>query len=361
MSLRVLIVDDTSTYRTILSKVLSRITDVNVIGMAHDGENALKLINELSPDLITLDLEMPVMDGLSLLKKLKNNNIDIGVIVISSHTKKGSEKTIQALYLGAFHYITKPEDSNFSNNLITIQKMIEPIIKSFIQTKKPRENHFKKISNINKKIEIKKLAPRETIQKIKGFSPEIAAIGISTGGPLALNKLLVDFPEDFSIPILIVQHMPPLFTKTLANSLNDKCSLKVKEAEDLEEMQPGVAYIAPGNKQMKTIKLHGKTGKFIRVTDDPPENHCKPSVDYLFRSLSHNFPGKVLPVIMTGMGNDGTLGLRLLKRHKCISIVQDEKTSTVFGMPYEAINAGVADLILPLEEILKNILKIVGI
>jgi two-component system chemotaxis response regulator CheB len=188
--------------------------------------------------------------------------------------------------------------------------------------------------------------------------PELVAIGISTGGPNALAEMLPKLPANLGVPILIVQHMPVLFTQSLAESLNTKCPFTVKEAKDKESIKAGTAYIAPGGSQMKLLKSP-EGDRIISITDDPPENHCKPSVDYLFRSLAHNFPGKSLGVIMTGMGSDGVLGLRLMKRHGGIVIAQDETTCTVFGMPKEAITAGVVDVVSPLHELAAAITKAV--
>jgi two-component system, chemotaxis family, protein-glutamate methylesterase/glutaminase len=183
-------------------------------------------------------------------------------------------------------------------------------------------------------------------------------IGISTGGPNALSKMLPRLSNNLGVPVFIVQHMPPLFTQSLADSLNERCSLTVKEAEHGETARPNVAYIAPGGKHMKIIP--GLSGQIqIEITNDPPENNCRPAVDTLFRSAAHGFPGRACAVIMTGMGNDGTLGLRLLKRHGCQTIAQDEASCVVFGMPKEAIEAGIIDVVSPLDLIAEEITKAV--
>jgi two-component system chemotaxis response regulator CheB len=188
---------------------------------------------------------------------------------------------------------------------------------------------------------------------------EVIGIGISTGGPNALAAMLPLLRGDIDVPILIVQHMPPLFTKSLAASLDAKSALTVKEGEDGETIKNNVVYIAPGGRQMKVTLGANAATKIIRVTDDPPENNCKPSVDYLFRSLAHHYVGRSTGVIMTGMGNDGTLGLRLMKRSGAAVIAQDEASSVVFGMPKEAIEAGVVDIVAPLDKIAGEIMKTV--
>jgi two-component system chemotaxis response regulator CheB len=184
--------------------------------------------------------------------------------------------------------------------------------------------------------------------------PEVVLIGVSTGGPNALARILPEIPGNIGVPLLIVQHMPPVFTQSLAESLSPKCAVRVREASDGEMIEPNIAYIAPGGRHMRLVTgLEGR--KMVQITDDPPENNCKPAVDYLFRSVANNFPGRAMAVILTGMGSDGMLGLRLLKRHPCYVIAQDEATCVVFGMPKAAVEAGVTDSILPLEAIAARI------
>jgi two-component system chemotaxis response regulator CheB len=183
-------------------------------------------------------------------------------------------------------------------------------------------------------------------------------IGVSTGGPAALGRVLPLLPATLNAPVLVVQHMPPVFTQSLAESLGAKCALRVKEAAQGDILAPNNIYIAPGGKQMRIQSLPGGS-KAVQITDDPPENNCRPSVDYLFRSAASNFPGRSMAVIMTGMGNDGTLGLRLLKRHGCFVIAQDEASSVVFGMPKAAIEAGVTDVTIPLDSIAARIVAAV--
>ena len=188
---------------------------------------------------------------------------------------------------------------------------------------------------------------------------EIVGIGISTGGPVALAKMLPKLPDDLDVPILIVQHMPPVFTQSLAKSLRAKCSIEVKEAVDGEPVRANTALIAPGGKQMKIMAgPDGKT-RVVRVTDDPPENSCKPSVDYLFRSIAHHYVGRATGVIMTGMGSDGTLGLKLMKRNGATIIAQNEATCTVYGMPKEPTESGIVDVISPLDKIADEICRTV--
>lgn len=182
------------------------------------------------------------------------------------------------------------------------------------------------------------------------MKPEMVLIGVSTGGPNALAGLLPALPGDLGVPVLIVQHMPPLFTQSLAENLTAKCALQVCEAAHGENLEPNTVYIAPGGRQMRLAPGDGGR-KMIQITDDPPENNCRPSVDYLFRSVANQFSGRAMAVILTGMGSDGMLGLRLLKRHGCFVIAQDEPSCVVYGMPKAAVDAGVVDVVLPLEAI----------
>jgi len=195
---------------------------------------------------------------------------------------------------------------------------------------------------------------RESIGRTIASTPELVLIGVSTGGPAALARVLPLLPKDFPVPIVVVQHMPPIFTQSLAESLASKCNLRVREAADGEKIEPGLVLIAPGGQQMRLVPGLDTLAR-VQITDDPPENNCKPAVDYLFRSAANGLPGRAMAVILTGMGSDGTLGLRLLRRHGCFTIAQDEATSVVYGMPKAAVEAGVVDVVLPLDAIAAKI------
>jgi two-component system chemotaxis response regulator CheB len=374
MNLKVLIVDDTIVYRKIVSDVLAQIPGVEIAGTASNGKIALARIKAMKPDLLTLDIEMPEMNGLEVLQALKTENLNVGVIVLSSLTVKGGELTMKALELGAFDFITKPDGPSQDENRREIKRSLEPLIKAYA--------HRREVSSIlrgahmtgGNRFPVSPQSPPQGGTLIRQVVPsvvtrmnnivarikaEIIGIGISTGGPNALAAMLPLLPGDIDVPVLIVQHMPPLFTKSLAASLDAKSALTVKEGEDGETIKNNIVYIAPGGRQMKVTLGANASTKIIRVTDDPPENNCKPSVDYLFRSLAHHYVGRSTGVIMTGMGNDGTTGLRLMKRSGAAVIAQDETTSVVFGMPKEAIDAGVVDIVAPLDKIAGEIMKTV--
>jgi two-component system chemotaxis response regulator CheB len=362
--LRILVVDDTVVYRKTVSDILADIPDVEVVGTANNGKIAMMKVASLKPDLLTLDIEMPEMNGLDVLRAMKTEAPDVGAIILSTLTHKGGDLTIKALELGAFDYITKPETGSIEESKNTIKKTLALLIKSF-----SRQLEMRKIlrgSNYNKACQgtstSSYLSDAPLNRSSQSVSPtprktqaEIIAIGVSTGGPKALSEMLPKIPENINVPILIVQHMPPIFTDSLARSLDARCAITVKEAMDGEVVRPNVAFIAPGGKQMKVVASVDGLNRIIRITDDPPENSCKPSVDYLFRSIAEHYVGRAAGVIMTGMGSDGTLGLRMMKRNGSYIIAQDAPSCIVFGMPKKPIDEGIVDTIAPLERIADEI------
>jgi len=369
MGLKVIVVDDTILFRTVITDVLRTIPGVDIVGSAASGKVALAKIAELKPDLVTLDIEMPGMDGLQVLDEMRKSNFDTGVIIVSSYTSRGSSQTMRALEKGAFDFITKPASGSAEQNRAAVLEALVPRVKAFERRReitkilqrpsspslppKPVRAAADRISPVQAPSDLN--AVEKSMQRIAGVrKPEMVLIGVSTGGPVALAQLLPALPADLGVPIVIVQHMPPMFTRALAESLRDKCAISVCEAADGDQLRPGVAYIAPGGRQMK-LESHSSGQASIVITDDPPENNCKPSVDYLFRSAAHLFPGRSMAIILTGMGNDGTIGLRLLKRHNCLVIAQDEASCVVYGMPKSAVDAGVVDVSLPLDQIASRI------
>jgi len=364
--IRVLIVDDTLVYRKIVGDVLSDLPGVEVVGFAHNGKAATTKIASLSPDLLTLDIEMPEMNGLEVLEYIKEKRLNVTAVMLSTLTHEGGEMTMKALELGAFDFIPKPQEGSMAENTKALKNTIVPILKAF-----NRRNEIKDL--LKGKIHLKTVGKTENnlpgsdqivkrMQTISGRfkkKSEIVAIGVSTGGPKALAQLMPLLPSNLGVPILIVQHMPPMFTMSLAKSLNVKCSLEVKEAEDGEPVRSNVVLIAPGGRQMKiSASVDGKS-RVVRITDDPPENNCKPSVDYLFRSVAHYYVGRATGVIMTGMGSDGFHGLELMKNNGSTIIAQNGETCVVYGMPKGPIEAGIADIIAPLNLIADEICRTV--
>ena len=364
--LRVLVVDDTSLYRKIISDILSELPNVEVVATASNGKIAISKISLLKPDLLILDIKMPEMNGLEVLTHLKAEASDVGIIILSSIAQHDGEETIKALELGAFDFITKPQSESMEKNREILKNTLAIKLKAFTRSteiknilKKPP--HFSKFKSEKKmpSNDISLVQRKETITDFKREKSEIVAIGISTGGPWSLLQMMPKLPFDLGIPIFIVQHMPPNFTQALANRLDSQCPYNVKEAEDGELVQPNMAFIAPGGKQMKVTTSSDEATIIIRITDDPPMNNCKPSADYLFRSIAPLYKNRATGVIMSGMGSDGTLGLKLMKQFGATIIAQDESTSVVFGMPKESIKAGIVDVIAPLHMIAEEISRTV--
>jgi len=363
---RVLVVDDTIVYRKAVSDIMEELPEVELVGVAHNGRIAMSKIKTLQPDLLTLDIEMPVMNGLEVLAEIQKNNLNVGAVMLSTLTSEGGDMTLRALELGAFDFILKPQSTSLVEGKKEIKNLIHPIIKAFARShiarsllrRSPAKRPLARTAPLpSREIDKNKVAgPVKIPSSHKGRS-EIVTIGISTGGPNALTQVLPKLPAKIGVPIVIVQHMPPVFTKSLAASLDKKCALTVKEAVDREPLQNDTVYIAPGGKQMKLVASADGRNRQIKITDDPPENSCKPSADYLFRSIADYYVGRSTSVIMTGMGSDGTEGLRILKGKGSLVIAQNEKSCVVYGMPKIPIESGLADIVVPLDRIGEEILK----
>ena len=356
--MKILIVDGTIFYRKILKDVFAEIYGVEVVGTAQNGKVALEKINNLKPGLVTLDVEMPYMNGLETLQIIQKEKLDVDVIMVSSKTQRGSDIAIQALTFGAFDFIPKPNVSDHDENKRVLKREI--MSKLLILKHKKRLYPSKKPNiKVLEQTKIKTPPSMNNIKKVKRTKKsQIIAIGSSTGGPNALNELLTKLPDNIGVPIVVTQHMPPVFTASLARTLNNKSKLTVKEACDGDVLENNVVYIAAGGKQMK-VASGAKFQKMIRLTDDPPENSCRPAVDYLFRSVAREYGSKVTGVVLTGMGSDGKIGMSVMKAAGAVCIVQNAETSVVYGMPKAVIEAGLADFILPIEKISEQIMKTV--
>lgn len=357
--LRVLVVDDTVVYRKIVSDVLAELPNVEVVGTAHNGKAALLKVKTLKPDLLTLDIEMPEVNGLEVLAQLQKTAPQVGAVMLSTLTSEGGIMTMKALELGAFDFIPKPQSGTMAANRQAVQKALEPILAAFSRSRlrlgrRPQSRPAARTVRPNK--------PARSTGPVPTFAARtrpssIIGIGVSTGGPNALAQLLPQLPADINVPVVIVQHMPPMFTQSLAKSLDQKCALDVHEAVNGEPLKPNTVYIAPGGKQMKIVAGADGKQRVIKVTNDPPENSCKPSVDYLFRSIAEMYVGRATGVIMTGMGSDGSQGLHQMKRNGAFVIAQNEASCVVFGMPKEPIEAGIVDVVAPLNGIASALLS----
>ena len=367
-SIKALIVDDTIVYRKIVGDALKQMPGIEVVGTANNGKIALSKIKTLKPDLMTLDIEMPEMNGIELLQELRNMDNPPLVIMVSTLTHRGGELTLRALELGAFDFLPKPEEGKMAENLLKVKKALEPIVRHVKRHKfgiidPPASRPRPAVPASARAAGPNKVAHRSTPSRPRPVGirskSEIIGIGISTGGPNALTKMIPMLPKALKVPVLIVQHMPPVFTASLAASLDKKSALEVIEAKDGDTIEPGKIFIAPGGKQMKIVAGADGLTRKIKITDDPPENSCKPSADYLFRSIAQHYVGRSTGVIMTGMGSDGSKGLVQMKNNGSFIIAQDEKTCTVYGMPKEPTESGIVDVIAPLEKIADEIVKTV--
>jgi two-component system chemotaxis response regulator CheB len=363
MTLRAVVADDSILFRRAITEALASLPEVEVVGSAANGRLAVQKVRELRPDLLTLDLEMPELDGLAVLDALRKAGDTVAVMVVSGLTRRGGDLTMRAMEKGAFDFITKPDTGNAQASQDTLRRELAPRIRALAHKLEVRailrkgssaahpDSHAAKapVDRNPPSADLGEIAPPMS-RLAAPAKPEMVLIGVSTGGPAALAQILPAIPRDLGVPTLIVQHMPPVFTQSLADSLSGKCAIRVREAAHDESAEPNTAYIAPGGRQMR-VAIGPDSRPVIQITDDPPENNCRPAVDYLFRSVATHFPRRALAVILTGMGSDGALGLRLLKRRGCYVIAQDEATSTVYGMPKAAVDAGVVDVILPLDAI----------
>ena len=356
--LRVLIVDDTVTYRKIVSSVLAEMPGVEVVGTAANGKIAMDKVVQTQPDLLLLDLEMPEMDGLEVLRRLKAAGSPVGAIVLSVLTAQGAQSTLTCLELGVFDFILKPINGTFDENLERIRQALRRRLAAYARRHDVRAilAGASRLPQAAVGLAARPVPPPAT-SAAASCKPEIVAIGVSTGGPKALSEMLPRLPDDLPVPVVIVQHMPPVFTKSLADDLNSRCRLRVCEAGDGQALLPGWIYIAPGGKQMNVQRSDGRV--VLKITDDPPENSCRPSVDYLFRSVVATYGGNSLAVIMTGMGSDGTAGCRLVKARGGRVIAQDEGSCVVFGMPRQPIEEGLAGVVAPLDGLAAEIVRAV--
>jgi two-component system chemotaxis response regulator CheB len=355
--IRILVVDDSAVFRQSVSSVLSADPELYVVGTAPNGKIAMTKVEQLNPDVVTLDIEMPEMDGLEALKLIKQRYPNIGVIMFSIHTERGASQTIDALSLGAFDFVTKPTGmGSYAASMNRIKEELIPIIKEY--RKKIDKDSAKFVSRPPVQPTIVKpiyKVPRPFAIKIKRNA---IAIGVSTGGPNALAEIIPKFPGTIGVPVFIVQHMPPIFTKQLADRLNSKSQLTVVEARDNESIKPNYVYIAPGNYHME-VKVRNEE-KIISLNQGPLENSCRPAADVLFRSIAKVYGRNSIGVILTGMGKDGFLGSEMMKQNGSHIIAQDQETCVVWGMPKFVVEAGISDEIVPLQSVTETIIEVLA-
>ena len=354
MTIKVLIVDDMATYRSIISRSLSQIEGVEVAGKVSNGKRALEFLENTSVDLITLDVEMPIMDGLATLQALKSKKIKADVVMLSGLSDQAAVLTIKCLEMGALDFVLKPQTASFLENQNQLVEHMKNIISGLRRPKRITPRLPAK-PRVVKPLPIAK--PKERLPRLGFFRPKICLIGVSTGGPKALAEVFEHLQGPLPFPILIVQHMPPKFTTSLAASLNRKGQLEVVEAMDGDVVEKNKVYIAPGGFHM--FLLHDEDfGMVLGTNQEKPVNSCRPSVDVLFESAVKFFkPGEVLCIVMTGMGRDGADGAALLSKNGAYVAIQSEQTSTIYGMPKSVEDLGVQDEILDLQDIAPFITK----
>ena len=354
--IRVLIVDDAVVVRRLLSDVLTNDPDLEVAGTAANGRIALSKLPQLNPDLVTLDVEMPEMDGLEALAEMRKSYPKLPIIMFSTLTERGASATLDALALGANDYVTKP--ANVGSVVAATQSIRDELIPKIKAFCSEVTGVAKAATAVQPSIAGRRAAiPSVTRPQVARPTQrvDIVAIGVSTGGPNALAKLLPGLPANFPVPVVIVQHMPPIFTKYLAQRLAASAKIPVCEGAPGDLLRSSGVWLAPGGYHMvlsrKIAAVH------IQTNQDPLENSCRPAADVLFRSVSELYGPRTLAVVLTGMGQDGLRGCKTIREAGGQIIVQDEASSVVWGMPGSVAMAGLADQVLPLEQLAPEIVR----
>jgi two-component system chemotaxis response regulator CheB len=346
--IKVLVVDDSVVVRRLVSDALSADADIEVVGSASNGKIALAKIPQLNPDLVTLDIEMPVMDGLETMDRLRELYPRLPVIMFSTLTERGARATLDALERGASDYVTKPANvGSVGASIAAVQAQLTPKIKSLVR----RRLGTPAAASAPAPVSTRPVAVRPAGGPLPRV--ELVVVGSSTGGPDALTTVVSALPADLAVPIVIVQHMPPIFTALFAKRLDAKSRLSVAEATSGDRVEAGRILIAPGDFHIRLRK--DAAGAVARLDQGTPENYCRPAADVLFRSAAEAFGRGVLAVVLTGMGSDGTRGAAQIVEAGGSVVVQDEATSVVWGMPGSVAAAGLAAEVLPLSSIARAI------
>jgi two-component system chemotaxis response regulator CheB len=341
--LKVLVVDDSAIYRSLVQGCLRDMPDLRCVGKAHDGKDAIAKAEKLRPDLILLDVEMPVMNGVEAMPKLRKLLPDAGIIMVSSLTTDGANVTMDALQAGAFDFVTKPQVKAGEDGFAALREPLATVIEAF------REGRLQRARPA-------KVPPKPKAARGKVPVIDAIAIGVSTGGPSALAELVPKLPADLRVPILIVQHMPARFTASLATSLDRRSKLRVFEAEEGRPLRAGEVLIAPGGKHLVVSAKDAEP--HVKLTTDKPVSSFRPSADVLFASLAKALPGRALCIVMTGMGADGLAGVKAVRETGGWCLAQDQASCAVYGMPRSVIEAGEADEVVSLEDMPGRIVEI---
>ncbi|MEL0605071.1 chemotaxis response regulator protein-glutamate methylesterase [Pseudoalteromonas undina] len=377
MAVKVLVVDDSSFFRRRVSEILEQDSGIEVIGFAVNGREAVDKTAQLRPDMITMDVEMPVLDGISAVKEIMASN-PTPILMFSSLTRDGATATLDALDAGAMDFLPKKFEDIARNNEDAI-KLLQTKVKEIGRRRAPRPirpltssksaaSPTSKLATTSSSVKqpdrsFQRAAPATATasmpSRASGKHYQIVAIGTSTGGPVALQTILTQLPANFAHPILLIQHMPAAFTPAFAARLNSLCKIRVKEAQQGDRLEAGTAYLAPGGQQMM---VEGRSGnKTLRVFEDNSERiSYKPSVDVTFASVAKSYQGDALAIVLTGMGADGRDGARMLKQAGATIWAQDEKSCVVYGMPQAIANAGLASEHLALSDVAARIKREIG-
>lgn len=352
--IRVLVVDDAVVMRRLVSSVLEQDPELEVAGIAANGRLALAKIPQCNPDVVTLDVEMPEMDGLETVSQIRKLYPKLPIVMFSTLTRRGASQTLDALARGANDYVAKPANvGSVSDGIERLREELIPKIKVQCRSARMGLRGPAPQSIIPPSPQARGTDRKLTAVGRKGKYGNVLAIGTSTGGPNALNLLIPALPADLGVPVLIVQHMPPLFTGMLAERLDSCSAIRVHEAQDGQRIEPGHAYIAPGGKHMEVVAPLGAV--VAHLHEGPPENSCRPAVDVLFRSVAAIYGAGSLGVVLTGMGQDGLRGSEHLREAGGRILAQDQKSSVVWGMPGAVARAGLADEIVDIEKMAEAI------
>ena len=372
MTLKVMVVDDSALYRQMVKNTLRNVPDVQVIGFASTGLEALAKIPELQPDLLTLDVQMPDMNGLELLREIKKRRLGVKAIMLSSLTAQGAQVTTDALLAGAFDFIQKPNSNDAETNRRFLDELLSEKIKAFRESRcltMPARSAIDAVSRSTEsksKVEIDhpltdakvaSVKPSPATSSIKPSRIDAVIIGTSTGGPLALREVIPKLPGTLGVPVFVVQHMPPGYTKSLATRIGEMSSLPVQEASNNMIVEPNQVYMAPGGLHMGIENQRGRC--IISTSDLPPEHNCRPAVNYTLRSAVQAYSGHLLVVILTGMGRDGTEGCRLVRQHGGSVLAQHPEGCVVYGMPKAVVEEQLANRVVPLEKMATWIVRMI--